>query len=355
MSGWETRTPELVALLAALAPQLRSLEHRYPLKASANPEAALPAELGRLRQLTCLRLDVGMACITTAQVDAMVQTLPSLQHLALQADWCRILSDGFPVSAASSCSLLRHLEIRGGVLGDLPPELGRLTGLTRLDLQSAGVTSLPDSISRLTDLSELALPYNLDLSLPPGLAACRQLTRLDIGSSRLFQLPADLQSLQCLSVRVPPGQQPHQLFWTQLTALTELQLQCEGGLVPAGLGLLTGLSKIGINRVMLNDLPGGPYLSRLESLTMSNCVFLAGVPASLAAATQLRCLSLGALHGGIDLTDADVAVLSSVPALKTLSLKRRHFMSQDLWDARVTQLKAACIGQGRAPPAVATS
>ena len=79
----------------------------------------------------------------------MLQTLPSLQHLALndRGDFIGALSDGLPVSIATSCGHLRHLEIHGGHLGDLPPELGRLTALTRLELDAARVTSLPDSIS----------------------------------------------------------------------------------------------------------------------------------------------------------------------------------------------------------------
>ena len=70
-----------MALLALSAPQLRSLCHQYPDEAPENPASALPATLRQLSQLTRLRLRFGLAPVTAAQVDRMVQGLPSLQHL----------------------------------------------------------------------------------------------------------------------------------------------------------------------------------------------------------------------------------------------------------------------------------
>lgn len=70
---------ELLTLLAALAPQLRSLELWYPMDAPLFYAPNLPSGVGRLSQLTSLSLGVGtQRPVTTAQVDAMVQTLPSL-------------------------------------------------------------------------------------------------------------------------------------------------------------------------------------------------------------------------------------------------------------------------------------
>ena len=281
----------------------------------------------------------------------MVQSLPSLQHLALQAGTIGILADGFPVSIATSCSQLRHLEIRGGgLLGYLPEELGRLEGLTRLELHNAGVMSLPDTISRLSSLRELDLTSNYDLSLPDrlpaGLTACQQLTRLHIDFSPTSPVLASLRSLRCLSVGSAPLMQPHEMFWTQLTALTELQLQCSGdGEVPAGLAGMTGLRTIGIDGATLDDLPPGPYLSGLESLSMTGTIFLAGVPASLAAATQLQHLGIVSLEG---LSDADVAMLCSLPALKTLVLHKPFLMEQPVWEEYVAELQAECLLHGRA-------
>ena len=66
-NAWERALWELVSLLAASAPQLRHLEYRYPGTAT-DPALALPAELGRLSQLSSLTLFLGGAVVTTARV-----------------------------------------------------------------------------------------------------------------------------------------------------------------------------------------------------------------------------------------------------------------------------------------------
>lgn len=91
-------------------------------------------------------------------MDAVVKTLPSLQHFALRPrqDSCSLPWYKFPVRIATSCSQLRSLYISGNIrLGVVPPELRQLVGLTRLRLE--GVKSMPDSISRLVALRKLDL------------------------------------------------------------------------------------------------------------------------------------------------------------------------------------------------------
>lgn len=89
----------LIALLAASAPQLRSLEHWDTGRLSSTPELAMSSGIGKLSQLTSLRLNLGSMTITTARVDSLLQTLPALQHLALlSSSHYNLLSDGFPLS-----------------------------------------------------------------------------------------------------------------------------------------------------------------------------------------------------------------------------------------------------------------
>lgn len=149
--------------------------------------------------------------------------------------------------------------------------------------------------------------------------------------------------------------------WTQLTALTELQLRCGSGPVPgsapASLGGMTSVRKLCIQGAMIYDLPTDPYLSRLESLELSNCSFMGGVPVSLAAAAQLHHLGLppGSAYGRthrVCLTYSDVAVLSSMLALATLILKKPRDWKLFLCDFVLGRLRAACIAKGNAPPAV---
>lgn len=304
--------------------------------------------------------------MTTAQVDTLVQVLPALQHLALFISQSRNgstgpLQDGFPAGIATSCSQLRCLEIggkghgsiSGKYLGALPPELGHMAALTRLQLLGVRCAALPDSISQLSELRELDMAQSeIAGGLLLGLTACRELTKLqmDMPSS----VVAHLVSLRFLGV---PCQRAYSgNAWTHLTNLTELHLagepQCS---LPVGLGDLKELRKLSISRANLVNLPNEEYLSRLESLFVHSCdlfesgaLELPGLPAALAAATQLRNLDLD-IHR-LQLTAADRAVLTSLPALASLSLKKPHGISQLEWDGRLLQLQSRFAEQGRRLP-----
>ena len=297
----------------------------YPRQAPDSPAAALPHTLGQLSQLTSLSLGFGEAHVTTAQVDAMVQALPSLQHLTLLSKPMLrpALDAGFPINVAVSCVQLMSLSISGVQFGALPVELERMTRLTRLALGQSSVASLPVSISRLTALEsfsiyshtaapatqichltalrrlevsgpivaslpvgiisrltallhlevdtfsptfypsldaehwerayssciwslasltrldipdtrsllgisqlsalrELKLGYGWTPDLPPGMTACQQLSWLSMGSYQRSPVLASLQTLQYLRVSAYGGAQ--EVLWTQLTALTKLDL-----------------------------------------------------------------------------------------------------------------------------------
>ena len=354
-----------MALLAASAPQLRRLEHWYPYGAPANTAAAFPAVIGQLTRISSLTMGWGVAPVTTAQVNLLVPRLPSLQHLCLNGH--KSLADGFPVSITSSCSQLRCLQIHCALLKAMPPELGHLTALTRLELGGCMTINLPDSISQLSRLAELDLGWfeALRVSLPRGLTACRHLTRLEMDSDAASPVLASLQSLRHL--RVAFNEKQRETYWTQLTALTELQLRCQDeSIVPAVLGGMASLCMLRIEDALCDDLPAGLYLSRLESLVMEDCSFPTGMPLALAAATQLQHIGIcgdeddgdgawldGTTYVPIDLDAHDIALISSLPALTTLSLKQPDSIDDCEWGARLAQLRAAFSAQGRVPPAVA--
>lgn len=340
------RIPSLIAVLAESSPQLQCLAYRYPPSAPDCPEIALPADLGRLSQLTSLTLDIGCTHITTAEVNAVVETLPLLLTLSLIFQSSEALKDGFPVSIASRCCGLKSLRIVGGMPGNVPSELGLLTALTRLTLNSEMITAIPDSISQLTALQLLKLSICNSLALPEGLSACQFLTRLTICDDVMSPVLAKLHSLRFLSV----GSHPQQQYWTQLTALTRLALVVndDDRSVPTGLSGLSCLRMLKISNAGIDDLPAGPYLQSLESLVLLDCNFERGVPKRLVAASQLRELDLrDAWDCCREVTLADIKVLSSMPALEFLRLDRPVVMNAALWKRRVAQLKGKCATQGR--------
>ena len=63
------------------------------------------------------------------------------------------------------------------------------------------------------------------------------------------------------------------------------------------------------------------------------------MPAALAAATQLRRLELS-FNDGMQMSADAVLVLSSLPALTTLSLTKPHVIDQRVWDMALARVVA---------------
>lgn len=346
------QAPKVATMLLNRFPQLLGLECLFPRNAPANPVSLLPG----LSQLTSLTLHLGSFPVTTDEVATMAQALPQLLSLTFVTTDRYSLADGFPVGITASCGQLQHLGIHGGWLGAVPPELGLLTALTRLVLRNTQVTSLPDSISQLSGLKELAMRFNPGLGLPPGLTACRQLTLLDVVARSLTPDLPPLPSLRSLLVSAVPNGQPGAAYWAQLTALKELQLDhgfdwFQPRYPPVMGDNMPSLRKLGIRSAWLANLPEGLYLNSLESLTLEKCSFDSGVPSRLAAAPQLRHLVLRDVWG-IQLTAADVAVLSVMPALETLSLTSKFSFEEAAWTRFAAELQAAFVVQGHATPSM---
>lgn len=208
---------------------------------------------------------------------------------------------------------------------------------------------LPDSVSQLSALRELDLNGWADTKPPSGLVACQQLSRLKINRAASSPVLARLQSLRSLSVS--PDSDPASVpYWTQLTALTELNLVCgDYKAIHPGLGSMTSLRTLELMVTGEEGLgdedfpPAGPYLSRQESLALSPC---AAVPASLAAATQLRELDLR-VDDQMELSSDDQAALTALPALETLFLAQPDNLDQAVWDERVLQLRTGFLTQDR--------
>jgi len=258
---------------------------------------------------------------------------------------------------------LKHLGINGvWVQNAFPPEIGFLTSLTSLVVENCEPLSLPDSISQLTDLQALTLEESYSeagmSALPPSLTACQQLTSLVINHKEKSPVLAKLQSLRSLSVEVVGMDTDDDIFWPHLTGLTELKLEfylCNTNLT--GLTGMTSLRSLTICMALPCHLPPGPYLSRLETLHFEYCSLVDGLPACLAAATQLHHLYIlneGYGDGNIDLSDAEIAVLIAMP-LDRLVLRKPRRMEQAAWDERLALLRVAYNERGRIIPVICES
>lgn len=82
----------------------------------------------------------------------------------------------------------------------VPPEIGQLTALTRLELDVNQLTTLPSEIGRLTALRELYLHNNQLTSLPPEIGQLTALMRLALSRNQLTALPPEIGQLKELDV-----------------------------------------------------------------------------------------------------------------------------------------------------------
>jgi internalin A len=118
------------------------------------------------------------------------------------------------------------IDLYGLRLAALPPEIGRLTALTELNLTDNELTALPREISRLTALTELNLSGNKLTALPPEIGRLTALIVLNLFENQLAALPREISRLTALKRlnlrRNRLAALPREI--AQITTLTELYL-----------------------------------------------------------------------------------------------------------------------------------
>ena len=146
-------------------------------------------------------------------------------------------------------SLARHEA--GGTWRPLPREIGQLTQLTHLDLQSSQLTSeIPPELGRLHNLTDLDLYENhLAGEIPPELGQLRNLETLRLSINRLTgPIPPELGQLQ-------KGYLAYNLKLTGTTpAANDQAVLILGGALPPELGQLPNLTSSGAARQQSADI-----------------------------------------------------------------------------------------------------
>ncbi len=83
-------------------------------------------------------------------------------------------------------------------LTSLPPEVGQLINLKRIDLDDNQLSSLPPEICQLVNLKQLILTHNQLTSLPPELSQLSNLTKLNLSNNLLVSLPSEIGQLSSI-------------------------------------------------------------------------------------------------------------------------------------------------------------
>ena len=210
---------------------------------------------------------------------AMGRRALSLRHRGLEA---------VPATLAELDQLL-ELDLTGNALAAVPEPVLALTKLEFLTLSQNRLSALPDELWRLTALKELDLGNAVSLGPDQRYGPAAASGGKPASGNRIVDLPAGLGGLTALR-RLGAG-------FAELRTL------------PAEIGALTHMVALELPGNALETLPATiNELARLETLDLSANP-LTGLPGGLAGLTGLRCLRLG-----------DVAKPPSVAPLEGLEI-----------------------------------
>lgn len=99
-----------------------------------------------------------------------------------------------------NCTSLEILRVSGNHhLTHLPPETGKLKNLLILNASSCGLTSLPSTIGNCVSLKDLNLYANSLPLLPPEIGQLENLTSLELWGNNLTSLPEEIRTLSQLA------------------------------------------------------------------------------------------------------------------------------------------------------------
>jgi len=146
----------------------------------------------------------------------------------------------------------------GKQLTNLPPEIGNLTNLTRLNLTDSDLTELPPEIGKLANLTILNMKKNNLTKLPPEIGKLTNLKNFNLSENQLNELPAEIGKLTNLTSLDLSGNNLTELLIEigDMTSLTELYLNnCNLTKLPKEIGYLTDLTKLELRGNHLTILP----------------------------------------------------------------------------------------------------
>ena len=205
--------------------------------------------------------------------------------------------------STNSAGVVTGLDLTdNGLIGELPPQLGNLLDLRRLQLNYNELSgSIPAELGTLSHLADLYLAGNrLTGPIPPVLANLRSLSRLWLGYNDLTgSIPPELGNLP-LSFLALHNNRLTGPIPTELTGVRELRQlwlwENElSGTIPPGLGKLDNLRDLLLRENALGGAipPEFAELTELRQLSLSDNQLTGPIPAGLGRLRHLETLWLG--------------------------------------------------------------
>ncbi len=192
--------------LTVLPPEIGNLTNLTELDLSWNKLTTLPTEIDKLTNLTNLYLGANKLDSLPSEIENLI----NLTYLDLSNNQLSYLSPEI-----GNLSNLTKLDLRDNQLTSLPPEIQHLASLTYLDLwgnDSLSLVSISNSFSNFKKPIELAINVytgnpdssiliitSKQTSLPPEIGKLTNLTKLYIDWKKLKTIPKEILNLNCFS------------------------------------------------------------------------------------------------------------------------------------------------------------
>ncbi|BFZ16431.1 hypothetical protein BsWGS_19470 [Bradybaena similaris] len=151
--------------------------------------SSLPAEIGKLLNLTTLLLDTN----ELLQVPVEITLLTNLERLTLSNNHLSELPNGM-----RRLKKLTSLHLANNKFSKFPAEVCEITTLVFLDFSDNLLRTLPSAISKLTNLETLLLFINQLTRLPDSIVDLTNLRCLWLGNNHIRALPKGFGRLEKL-------------------------------------------------------------------------------------------------------------------------------------------------------------
>jgi hypothetical protein len=127
------------------------------------------------------------------------------QLTALENIWLDSNAIASLPSQIGNCRALTFVNLSHNSLNTLPTEIATLTALTTLDLSHNSITALPAGFWSMTALTTVSLDYNSLASIDPLISNLVHLYMLDISHNQLADLPSSITGLSSMNSLVVDG------------------------------------------------------------------------------------------------------------------------------------------------------
>ncbi|XP_052135670.1 probable LRR receptor-like serine/threonine-protein kinase At3g47570 isoform X1 [Oryza glaberrima] len=228
--------------------------------------------LGLLSELKMLDLGTNMLQAGDWTFLSSLTNCPQLKSLSLDFNG---FEGKIPISIGNLSKSLEELHLMANQLtGDIPSEIGKLTGLTVITLGMNGLTGhIPDTLQNLQNLSVLSLSKNkLSGEIPQSIGKLEQLTELHLRENELTgRIPTSLAGCKNLvqlnlSSNSFHGSIPQELFSISTLSISlDLSNNQLTGDIPMEIGKLINLNSLSIsNNQLSGEIPSN----------LGNCLLL---------------------------------------------------------------------------------